>query len=112
MPEAPPLDLAVALERFEDDREFLKEMIQEFLDYIPAHLDAVRKAIADQAFDVFQTEVHSIKGAAANIGAESMRRLADRLEMMGRQARLGGAENALEELTDELDRLRRFADTI
>ena len=107
-----PINIEEALERFGDDRDFLKEMIQEFLDYIPGQLEAIRKAIADQSPETLQTEGHSVKGAAANLAAEPVRRLAYQIEMIGREGKTDGAENALTDLTTELDRLRQFAETI
>ncbi|MBU1936791.1 PAS domain S-box protein, partial [bacterium] len=104
-----PLDIAQALERFGDDREFLKEMIQEFLDYIPAQLAAIRKAVDERNSDTIEAEAHSIKGAAANLAAEAIRQAAYEIETMGREANLDGIENALSGLDQQLDRLRHFA---
>ena len=104
-----PLDVEQALERFGDDREFLKEMIQEFLDYIPAQLDAIRKAVEEQNSEALQAEAHSVKGAAANLAAESVRQAAYEIEMMGQEAKLDGIENAFSELMNQLDRFRQFA---
>ena len=104
-----PLDVEQALERFGDDKEFLKEMIEEFLDYIPAQLEAIRKAVEEQNAEALQAEAHSMKGAAANLAAESVRQAAYDIEMMGREAKLGGIENAFSELSQQLERLRQFA---
>ena len=104
-----PLDISQALERFGDDKEFLKEMIQEFLEYIPAQLEAIRKAVDERNADTLKTEAHSIKGAAANLSAEPVRQAAYAIEMMGREAKLDRIENAFSELNHQLERLRHFA---
>ena len=107
-----PLNVEQALERFGNDKEFLKEMIQEFLDYIPNQLDAIRAAIEEQNYEALQAEAHSMKGAAANLAAEPVRQAAYEIEMMGREAKLDGVEKVFSQLNNQLERLRLFAENV
>ena len=72
----------------------------------------VRSACAHSDGDQLRAAAHSLKGAAANICAEPMRKAALRLEQMGTQADFGEGEAALAELESCFTRLQAFAKTI
>jgi CheY-like chemotaxis protein len=76
----PVFDRAAALRRLLNDKALLQVVIASLLDDLPrqtAALDAARQA-GDAAN--LSRHAHSIKGAAANVGAEAMRSVARELE--------------------------------
>jgi len=58
-------------------------------------LESLRRAVAAGQADGVASLAHHIKGAAANLEIEELRAPAARLEALGRQASLAGAEAEL-----------------
>jgi signal transduction histidine kinase/CheY-like chemotaxis protein/HPt (histidine-containing phosphotransfer) domain-containing protein len=54
---------------------------------------------------------HKIKGAAGNVSAEQLCRLAGELEQLGKNDALAQAQDSLAELLQEVQRVRQFIDT-
>jgi CheY-like chemotaxis protein len=104
-----PIDLASALRRFEGDKEFFKEILQEFLSYVPKQLDKLAEAIKTGEAKVVETEAHSLKGAAGNLGAQPIADLALRLESLGRTKDLAEAKKIIGNLKAELKRLEEYS---
>jgi two-component system sensor histidine kinase/response regulator len=100
-----PIDLEVALNRFGDDKEFFKEMVDEFLNYAPKQLEILTKAIERGDAKVVEREAHSIKGASGNLGAKHIADLSLQLELLGRTKDLAGAEEIIDNLKSELKHL-------
>lgn len=99
------LDLNVALSRVDGDEEILREIAQIFVDSYLDQLAEVRKAIEANDAVALHGAAHSLKGSVGNFGAEAAFQIVRRLEMMGRNADLTGAAQALAELEAALDRL-------
>jgi PAS domain S-box-containing protein len=100
-----PIDLGVALNRFGGDKEFFKEMVDEFLNYAPKQLEILTKAIERGDAKVVEREAHSIKGASGNLGAKHLADLSLQLELLGRTKDLAGAEEIIDNLKRELKHL-------
>jgi HPt (histidine-containing phosphotransfer) domain-containing protein len=79
-------------------QEFVTQMIDLFLSYVPQKLAEARAA--DQAGDrlAVQKAVHPIKSSAANIGARPLRDLAARTEQLAADPRGESVAALLEEL--------------
>ncbi len=106
----PPLDLRRAL-AWSGGKALLLELVGLFLEDAPRRLEELRAAV--RAGDAPRAErvAHSIKGAAANLGAETARAVAEELETICREARLDGATDALGRLDGELGRVIAFLST-
>ncbi len=91
-----------ALERMNEDEDLLKLIVAAFLEDMPGHIASLKAAL-DQSGNVV-LYAHSIKGAAANVGAEALRSVAARLEEAARQGLLDQVRAGLPELD------RRFAE--
>ena len=91
-------DRAAMLERLMDDEEMVLEIISDFLLDMPRQLEALRHFLenADPAAALLQ--LHTIKGVAANVGAEAMRTLAARLEDTAKRGNLEAVTDRLDEL--------------
>jgi HPt (histidine-containing phosphotransfer) domain-containing protein len=58
--------------------------------------------------DALARAAHKLKGACANIHAQSLEAMAHRLEIDGKSAAAGALEAALERLRQEFERAKRF----
>ena len=108
--DSPPLDQAVLDELRslggEDDPLFLSTLINQFLQDIPTHVEAIRQAVEQANADALMKAAHAFKGASRNMGAPGLAALCLELEEMGRAATTEGAENLLSPLQSEVDRVR------
>jgi two-component system, sensor histidine kinase and response regulator len=105
-PATPVLDVEEALARVGEDREFLAELVETFLEECPALISAIQAAVADHDPKALRLSAHTLKGSVGNFGAKAAFDAAGALEMMGRQGELSGAPAALAALEQELARLQ------
>jgi HPt (histidine-containing phosphotransfer) domain-containing protein len=104
-----PLELKEALDRAGDDREFLKELIEIFLEDAPLRITGLRDGLTGGDPTAVATNAHSLKGAAANLAAHDVRERAWRIERRARDGELSGLDTEVEQLAAEIDAVRSFA---
>jgi len=107
-PSALPINLEAALERCGGDQEFLTEILGEFLSLSQQQLGQLAEALDKSDAALLAREAHSIKGAAANLGAEAISKIALELEMRGKQQQLDGAKQLLDSLTEQITMLDNY----
>ncbi len=100
------LNIDGALENLAGDRDLYREVVAEFAKTLPVQLAALRQASADVDHQRLAGLAHSIRGSAANIGAEATRAVAMKLEQLIRNGSTGAAIAAIDELADCLEVLR------
>ncbi len=110
--EALPVNMDAALERCGGDRDFLNEMLNEFLEFAQGQITQIAGAIDKSDLPVLTREAHSIKGAAANLGAETLAKTALELELLGKQEQLNGARELLDKLNEQIQILDGFVKQI
>ncbi len=66
------IDLEEALERVQDDRELLKELMEDFVKDYLSKRKILNKAIEQKNFELIKDTAHFIKGAAGNISAKTI----------------------------------------
>ncbi len=101
----PVFDLDTALERVDNDRELLGEILDLFRTQAvtaPAEID---DAVCRRDGPALERTAHAIKGAAANISAEQVREAALHLEEAGRGVDWEAAGRARAALAESLPRL-------
>jgi two-component system sensor histidine kinase/response regulator len=103
-----PIDLKAALERFDGDREFLQEMLREFLACASGQLKTLKKAAESGDAGLIEREAHSIKGAAGNLGAKAIADVSLKLELLGRKSELSAAGEVVARLKTEFKRLEKY----
>ncbi len=86
-----------------DGLGLLGKLGQVFLASVPAQLRAVEQAVSNGDAGALRQAAHQLKGAAANLGADSVARLCAELESMGRAGNAGNA-HIVDQLTEELAR--------
>lgn len=111
-PSVPPADEPVAYERLSeavgDDPELLMEMTELFLSESAKNMDRIVQAVDQNDFAGLRESGHSLKGAAANLGADRLSDLAYEVEKLGdgeNEAGLAAAETALRE---EYERVKTY----
>ncbi|MDH4028643.1 MAG: ATP-binding protein, partial [Nitrospirota bacterium] len=93
------------LERIGGDEHILEKIIRVFRADAPVQMEALKKALEAQDYILAQRQAHSLKGAAANIGAGPMSSAAAALELELREKRYGNINHLYEGLEHELGRL-------
>jgi HPt (histidine-containing phosphotransfer) domain-containing protein len=104
------MDLNELLERVENDRELVRELLLIFKEEFPVHLRALRDAVDSKDGKKVAAEAHTVKGMLSNLAASSAAGAAARLEQLGRnqevsefQEACASFENLSKELLLELD---------
>jgi PAS domain S-box-containing protein len=69
-----------ALRTVSPDREFIKRVVQLFLDDLPTRLGSLRLASMQQSTMAIRQAAHALRGACRNFGAERLARLCAELE--------------------------------
>ena len=103
-----PVNKATALERLDGDEELYLEIVQVFCADTPGQVQKLKEAIDAGDGPVAQRQAHSIKSASGNIGADTLRAIAFRMETAAKE---GGAANAapiFPELKTEFDQVMTF----
>jgi HPt (histidine-containing phosphotransfer) domain-containing protein len=81
--------LAAALAQLEEtvgDREFVAELIGDFLDGLPAQLAALREASSSRDSGALHLVAHTLKSNAATFGADGLAEACRELEQVARTA--------------------------
>ncbi len=101
-------DREFALEQTAGDEELLAELMVLFKDSAADDLINLKEAINDDSPANVVSAAHSLKGSAASLGIESVRKLASEMEEDGRNGSISKARDGLvgmEALLEEVNRL-------
>jgi HPt (histidine-containing phosphotransfer) domain-containing protein len=107
-----PIDAASLLERCVGDASFVQLVLEKFRASSDAMVDRISQAVDAKDAQQMGKHAHSLKGAAANLSAESVRSIAGRLEELGHQGVLESAEESIAELKRELERCIAYIPTV
>ena len=91
------------LKRFDGDEGFLSELVEIFINDIPEQLSRIKEAVDNRNSNDLEKSAHKLKGAVANFVENAVFETALQLEMMGRENRLNGAEEAYGTLVKEVE---------
>lgn len=94
-------------ELFGDDAEVVS-LFQDFFADIPDHLASLHAAIQSREPNVVRQHAHTLKGSSGGLGAERVQGAACILEESGRNDSLETADEQLERLELELERLHSW----
>jgi signal transduction histidine kinase/response regulator of citrate/malate metabolism/HPt (histidine-containing phosphotransfer) domain-containing protein len=104
----PPLMWDSLVQRCTGDLEFLRELLEMFDRQADVDLDQIERSVVERDAERTVQLAHRLKGAAANLSAESLRRAAARLEDLGRRNAMDEAQRGFADLRDEREQLRRY----
>jgi len=89
----------------EGGNEFLKELVDIYLQDTPERLTELDQALARQDAPTVTRAAHTIKGSSSNFGARELARLALEIELSGKAANLAAAAAAAPGLKAEYQRV-------
>jgi HPt (histidine-containing phosphotransfer) domain-containing protein len=95
MAEAEVIDqkaLAALLDSLDGDVDFLRELVDAYLESTPGLFAAMRHAAEAGDAAALQRAAHTLKSGSANVGALALAAQCKQLEDMGRSGALEGAE--------------------
>jgi HPt (histidine-containing phosphotransfer) domain-containing protein len=104
-PVCPPhviFDETAALARVEGDRDILRDIATLFVADWPQSRAALRQAVLSEDADALTRIAHTLKGAAATLGAVALSAAAQRLEEVGHSGNLAPAASACIVLETEM----------
>lgn len=84
-----------------DDPNFLRELIDLFLEDFPARVAEIEQAIASQDAVLLTRAAHTIKGSSGNFGAARLARVAMEMEHQGKSSSFAAAAASLISLRAE-----------
>ena len=85
-----------------DDEDLVQAVLDGYLQHIPGRIGALETAIQNRNAEVAVREAHTIKGMAANVAGEAVRKLAHELENAGRSGDLHTMASRLVELKEQV----------
>jgi len=92
------LDLPEFLERVQDDKELLVELLEIYTEDYKDKRVALGKATEEGDFEAIKSVAHSLKGASGNISAKKVRKTLIEFEEMGKNSDCSKAPELLAEL--------------
>jgi CheY-like chemotaxis protein/HPt (histidine-containing phosphotransfer) domain-containing protein len=94
--------------RWGGNQEFVLNLVRMFQNHAPDMVAALEQHVASTDHEQVTQAAHGLKGAAAYVSAETIRRIAGKLEEMGKVPDLRDAAEAVRLLRIELDRCLAF----
>jgi HPt (histidine-containing phosphotransfer) domain-containing protein len=99
------LDLQAMAENIGDDQEILKEILNLFAKDAPCQINKIRDGLDESNIRDIQRAAHTLKGAAANIIAEGVRKAAEEIEHNADEGSLDSIEEKLKNLEEEVAKI-------
>lgn len=104
LPAAPPIwDRAGLSQRLMGDEQLIEAILTGFLKDIPHQIEALRGYLAEGGAADAERQAHTIKGAAANVGAKALCARAAELEQLGRANQLPALQEQVAALEQAFD---------
>lgn len=104
----PPLDLDMALQRFDGDREFMASMLLEFTDHLPGRLEEFNKVLHQGDAGALGRLAHNLKGVSLNFNAGPLSMVSQRLEELCMSEDLADAPGLVALLEQESRRVSEY----
>nr|NJM04882.1 hypothetical protein [Desulfobacula sp.] len=73
------------LERFGGDEDIIKDILDSFFQEVPEFLEKIGKAVENQDLEDIRSNSHALKGAAANVNADLLKKAALELETQSKK---------------------------
>jgi len=104
---ATALDRVALLKAFDNDWDFLKEVVDIFVSDYPRLLSVLQKALAEKDFDGVMRAAHSLKGMLRIFQIDDAAESASELERRGGRRELNGAGPEVKRLTEHMAGVER-----
>ncbi|MBI3602429.1 MAG: Hpt domain-containing protein [Candidatus Omnitrophica bacterium] len=103
------IDLADVLERVQNDKELLLELLDIFQEDFVGKRQALAEAIAKKDFTTMKEVAHSIKGSSGNISARRMHETCSQLEQLAKTNNSIGMEDLLKAIDSQFEAIKANA---
>lgn len=103
-----PVDLELLSELSRGDTEFLRELLQVFLEDALVYLEELKNALAAGDCATLARRAHQLKGSSATVAIYEMPEIAAQLERQAEENQLLGASDLLSGLEQILERIHTF----
>ncbi len=87
--------------------DYINELVQAYFEETPQFLSKLQEALARQDCEEFRRAAHSIKSTSNSFGALEFGAHAKELELLGKEARLGGAAGKVEMLANDYGAVKK-----
>jgi PAS domain S-box-containing protein len=105
-PGTPVFDRAATVARLMGDEDLARTVIEGFLEDVPKQIEALRSYIAAGDIEGSVRQAHTIKGASANVGGETLRAAAVEMEKAAKAGDLADVMSRLPDLEVRFARLK------
>jgi len=99
------LDLNEFLERVQNDKKLLLELLDIFVEDFQQKRKLIDEAVAKSDYEQIKRISHSLKGSSGNISAKSLREILLKFEEMGKNSNLSGVDEVLVEIDAQFQKL-------
>jgi two-component system, sensor histidine kinase and response regulator len=99
------VDVAVALERLDGDRDLYGELVQVFRVECPNVIEEMRHAIAQQDAKALERSAHGLKGSSAQLGGLAVSQIAMEIEKLARSGNVESSRDYFKILQNEIERM-------
>jgi len=99
------LDINAALERLEGDRDLLDELLALFAEECQSSIKGIREAFDSRDARVLERLAHTVKGSAANLGANDLSKAASAVEKKARAEEMDNVAEEVAALERQVERL-------
>ena len=106
-----PIDMEDALARIGGDEDFLRELLELYVEDFSSRYVLLDKAVRGGDLKAVAELGHTIKGSSANLSLPSLRKQAFNLEKAGKNGDLGKARTSLAALGTVFRKLKVFIAT-
>ena len=89
----------------ETDPEFVREIVSQFLDEVTPTFQQLKEAFKSADAKTIELHSHKLKGAALNMGANTLASYFERMEHLARQSDVSSAEALMNVVETECDRV-------
>ena len=103
------IDMKEVMDRVQDDRELLIELVQIFSDDYVEKKKMLDEAVAKNDFAQVRNIAHGLKGSSGNISAKKLHPSFSNLEQMAKSQDLSKAEETLALIDRQFNELKDFA---
>jgi CheY-like chemotaxis protein len=103
-------DVQEALERYDQDHEVLREIVDVYLAEAPKYLGQLKAALDSSDYSSAEQNAHALKGGASHVGAGRLSQKAEEVETAVNRKEIETIASLATELEDALNAFRRAVD--
>ncbi|HYH05366.1 MAG TPA: response regulator, partial [Bacillota bacterium] len=103
-----PFNLEKVIVEFDNDKTVVFDVLSNFRKNLIKQIDIIENALHENDVETIRRNAHSIKGGAANLGAERLAAAALELEMLAKKGELGKGTESFTKLVTEIRKFEQY----